>query len=45
MWPLIWENSVGLDQAAIWRFTPDEVPLLEEPRWSYAPSSLAWRAL
>jgi hypothetical protein len=42
IWPLIWENSVGVDQAAVWRFTQDEVPLLEEPRWSCAPSSLAW---
>jgi hypothetical protein len=24
IWPLIWENNVGVDQAAIWRFTQDE---------------------
>lgn len=24
IWPLIWENSVGVDQAAVWRFPQDE---------------------
>jgi hypothetical protein len=39
IWLLIWENSVGVDQAAVWMFTPDRRHSWKSRRWSSATSS------